>query len=148
MMHLSPREVVQSMGPHHPVTRSVIVLRAWLGLVIVMLVWNGFVANAILLEGWMRPLPFFSLAVTTAIWAWCPWRAWAVILGASTVGVGLWMRAAEVFFFAGDRYSLSTRFTGSSAWLTIGGTSILIGVLNLIVTSRRTAEEWVWKRKQ
>lgn len=144
---LTPREAVATMGPQHPVVRSVIILRFWLALMTVMLVWNGAVANGILLGGWLRPLPFLFLAVMTIVWSSFPWHPWAVIASASTLGVGLVLRGMEVWVFAGDRWALNTRFTAASVWWTVGGTSVLIGVLNLIVTSRRTAEEWVWQRR-
>ena len=135
------------MGPAHPVTRSLIVLRCWLLLVVVMLIWNSFVANGILLGGWLRPLPFLFLAASTILWFVAPWKSRLVIAGASLIGVGLFLRGMEVVLFSSDVYDLRTRFTAASVWWTVAGTSVLVGVLNLVVTSKRTAEEWVWDRR-
>lgn len=136
---------VEALGPHHPVERSLLILRLWLAMLVVMMTWNGVVANGILLEGWMRPLPWFFLAGMAMAWATWPWYGVVVIASSSVLTVGSMLRAMEVLLFA-DQYSPRGRLTGLSIYMTIAGTSLLVGVLNLVVTSKKTAEEWVWER--
>lgn len=143
---LSPEAIVRSMGPKHPISRSVLVLKIWLAMLSSMLIWNCIVANGILLTGWPRPLPWFVLAGAGVVWSFNPWNGKIVIACSSLLFVGSVLRGFEVLLYA-DQYSGRGRLTGLSVYLTIGGTSLLIGILNLVVTSRKTAEEWVWERR-
>lgn len=128
---------------NHPIRRAVAVLRAWLVLVVSVMVWNALVANPILLTGWLRPLPFFFLAAVALWWSGRTWHMHSVIVCCSLISVGVFLRAVEVLLFA-DNYDIRARLTGVSLWLTLGGTTIAFGILNVLAVSRREAEEHVW----
>jgi hypothetical protein len=137
---------MDDMVRNHPIRKAVLVLRSWLVLVAVMMTWNAFISNPILLTGWMRPVPFFFFAALALIWAAKSWSSTVVILCSSALTVGMFLRALEVTLYA-DQYNLRARFTGASIWLTIGGTAVAFGILNVLVVSRRQAEDWVWSEK-
>jgi hypothetical protein len=134
------------MVKNHPIRRAVGVLRAWLILVIGVMCWNAVVANGILLEGWMRPLPFWLLAVVGFVWLKRTWHTNTVIWCSSLICVGVLLRALELLIFANE-YDMRTRLTGGSLWLAIAGTCVAFGILNVLAISRREAEEWVWSQE-
>lgn len=134
------------MVRHHPIRKAVLVLQCWLLLVAVMMTWNAFVSNPILLDGWLRPFPFLFFSALVIIWLIRVWHMRAVILCSSGITVGTILRAMEVTLYA-DNYNIRARFTGASIWLTIAGTAVAFGILNVLVVSRRRAEDWVWSER-
>lgn len=134
------------MAVNHPVRRAVTVLRAWLLMVACVMCWNAVVSNSILLTGWVRPLPFWVLAVTAMVWEIRTWHLKTVLWCCSLITVGVVLRACEVLVFA-DNYNLRARATGVSLWITLAGTTISFGILNVLAVSRRSAEEAVWASK-
>lgn len=139
-------EEVTEMSANHPVRRAVAVLRAWLMMVAVIMCWNAIVSNPILLHGWVRPLPFWSVAVVAMVWAQRTWSLRIVMWCSSFITVMFTLRALEVFFFA-DNYNIRARATGISLWVFAAGTTISLGIINMVAISRRSAEEAVWSHK-
>lgn len=133
------------MPTDHPIRKAVVVLRCWLSLFTVMMIWNAVVANQILLKGWVRPLPFLLLAVAALVWMMRPWLNKVIICCTALLSMGTFLRGMEVFVFGRDSFDLNTRLTASSVWFTIAGTVVSMGVLGLLAASRKTAEEWVWR---
>lgn len=127
----------------HPVFKAILVLRGWLCLIIVSITWNAFFSNGILLHGWARPIPFFLVVGMSLIWFLNVWSSSSVILAACTIAVGTGLRGLEVLLFA-EQYDLKSRATGASLWITVSGTAIAFGIVNLVALSRKNAEDWVW----
>ena len=145
---MSLREQETDMATNHPVRRAISVLRAWLFMVAGIMCWNAIVSNPILLHGWVRPLPFWSVAVVAMFWASRIWHLRAVIWCSSFITVMFTLRALEVFFFADqDIYNLRARATGVSLWIFAAGTTISLGIINMVAVSRRSAEEAVWQSR-
>lgn len=109
----------------------------------IVMVWNALVSRGFLLHGWVRPLPYFVLAVTALVWHVQVWASRYVIYCTAILVVGTTMRGIEVLFFADA--TLRGRLTGVSLWVTMAGTAMAFGILNLIAISRKEADEWVWQ---
>lgn len=123
-----------------PVRKVIRVLRAWLTLLVAVMIWNALVASSILFHGWGRPLPFASLAALATWWLIHTWHTWSVIVCASGISIGVLMRAAEVLVYA-HRLDIAVRLTGASLWIAIAGTTVTFGILNVLAISKRSAEE-------
>lgn len=121
--------------PGHPLARMGLVVRAWMLSVVILLMFNAFVANEIVLSPLLRPVPFVVLAVFSLVWFLFAWSARVTVVCATTVSVGVWLRSVEVAFFATD-YDLRARSTGASIWLFVSVTVLVLGFLNLLAISR------------
>lgn len=129
---------------HHPLMRVSYALRFWLALVALVMFWNAAVANAILLDGWLRPVPFALLGIVALTWLWRPWSGRMTIRCAAVLCVGLILRAVELVVFGEGVYDARSRATGASIWVLAGGTALVFGFLNLVAISRRAADVQVW----
>jgi hypothetical protein len=128
--------------PHnHPLVRGVHVLQWWLIMFAVMMLWNACVANAYVLTGFVRPLPFLFLAATAMAWAWFVWCNRTVIACSSLVAVGTMLRGAEIMVWSEG--NVPGRLTAISLWFAMAGTALAFGVLNIIAISRKEADEWI-----
>ena len=126
----------------HPVNRASNVLRAWLAMMVIAMLWIAMFSQPILFHGWIRPLPFLFLAAVGILWLIQFKKMAVVVIASSSICVGTILRALEFLIFSD--YDNGPKMTGASIWLIISGTSIVIGILNVLVMSRITAEEWVW----
>jgi ABC-type dipeptide/oligopeptide/nickel transport system permease subunit len=128
------------MTKDHPVRRAVNVLRGWLVMLMVMLVFNANIAHHYLLSDRANQIPFYFLAIVAGIWFFGIWKLETIITCCSIIAVGTSLRGIELLVYAED-YTLATRFTGATLWWFCTGTTIVFGVLNLIAASRRAAED-------
>lgn len=119
------------------------ILRLWLVMLALLMVVNARVASPYLLGDAAKPLPFLVLAVTALVWVVGAWHPRVVIVSCSILVVGTLLRGAEVFLYA-EAFHLHQRVTGITLWWFISGTTMSFGVLDLIVASRRQAEEWAY----
>lgn len=127
----------------HPLHRVNTGLRVWIAMIGVMLAWNAVVANGVLLDGWLRPIPFMVLAIVAGLWWFRTTSIDMTIFSSATIAVGLLLRASEVLLFGVD-YDMRARMTAASVWTLIGGTTLVFGFLNLVAISRRQADVQVW----
>lgn len=135
------------LPPHHPLSRVNQALRMWLALFAVMMFWNAVAANAILLTGAFRSVPFVVLGFVALCWMLFPWSGRVTIWSAAVMAVGVFLRGAEVVAFGADTYEPRTRASVMSLWILIGGTALVFGFLNLVAISRRAADAQVWGTK-
>lgn len=129
--------------PKHPVRRAISVLRGWLLLVFIVMLWNALFANGYLLPEALRPAPFLFAAAMTLVWFRYTWHVRVVIAMSGMLTVGTLMRAIEVMCFA-HQFRMNERLTALSIWLVTAGTLAAFGVLNILAISRKAAESWVW----
>ena len=125
----------ENLPPEHPLRKVSFTLRIWLILLSAITLWNAWVATEILLKGWLQPIPFLILTVAALIWAVNPWSVNTTVIASAVIAVGLSLRAIEVAAWA-DYLDSRSRATASSVWFFLGITSLLYGILNLLVISR------------
>lgn len=135
--------VAGTLDSRHPLKLVNTVLRLWLVALMVVMTWNAFIANEVLLTGWIRPVPFIVMSVLAIVWALDTWNAWQVAICSSTLGVGLVLRGIEVLVFQ-EKYDMRTRLTAMSVWLFVGVSVLVFGFMNLVMISRVTANSKVW----
>jgi hypothetical protein len=135
-----------TLHPRHPLRMVSIALRIWLSFLILVMLWTAWVANGVLFEGWVRPLPFVYMALVALLWAMDVWNEYRVSICSALLGVGLAMRGAEILLFQ-DAYDIRTRMTAASVWVFIGVSVLVFGFMNLVAISRMTANSEVWGSK-
>ena len=135
----------EQVAQGHPLRKAITVLRCWLGMVAAMMLWNALVSRGFLLHGWVRPLPYLVLSAVAGFWSARTWHAKAVVWCSAAMAVGCSMRGLEVLFFSDS--STRSRLTGISLWITLAGTALAFGILNLIAISRKEADEWAWSEQ-
>lgn len=130
------------MPKTHPIHRAVTTIRAWLLMLIGIMIINAVVATPYLYGEVFRPYPFMAIALVAGFWAVRAWDTTAVVMCCSTIVVGTFLRGLEVLFYA-EAFPLKQRLTGLTLWCFVSGTTLAFGILSLIAASRRLAEEWV-----
>lgn len=133
------------MGKPHPIRRAILVLRIWLGMLVVMWFINANVATGYLFNDVVKSIPFYFLMMVALLWLFNTWDPRVVIVCCSALVVGPFLRGIEVLLYA-DHFILQQRLTGVTLWWFISGTTLAFGVLNLIAAGRRNAEEAVWAK--
>lgn len=144
-----PPRVVASLSRshlprHHPLRRVNSTLKVWLAALVALMAWSATVANGIALHGWVRPLPFVIIAAAAVLWTFNSWSGTLTAWCSAVISVGLMLRAVELLLYGRETYDHRTVLTAASLWAFIAITTLVLGFLNIVVISRRTADIEVW----
>jgi hypothetical protein len=119
-----------------------LILRLWLGMVVLTMLTYATSATGYLISDKAVTIPFLCLAIIAVIWIVYAWHPKAIIGCTSLMTVGIFLRGVEVIIFA-EQFTIQQRVVGTTLWWFIASTTLAVGILNLVAASRQRAERWV-----
>lgn len=137
---------VEGIETGHPLMHVARALRWWLVLLVLVMVWNAFISNAVLFPGLFRPIPYVVMGAVALYWLLDVWHARRVVVCSSILAVGTTMRGLEVLIFAD--INTRARLAAASVWALIGATALVFGIMNSVAISRAhtdAARKAAWK---